>query len=215
MECRQCQGIETTFNDKIATKELMKYREKGPAKATHLLLNFLKNEGVEGMTLLDIGGGVGVIQHELVKTGVSKVISVDASSAYLSTSQKEAKHLGHFNRIVYYHGDFVDLAPNIPIADIVSLDRVICCYPDMDNLVERSVTHAKNYYGIIYPKDAWWMKIGMSLINMFQKLRRNKFRVFVHSRKKIHGIVQTNNFERCFSQNAGLWQVEIFKKSNI
>jgi magnesium-protoporphyrin O-methyltransferase len=213
MECRQCQGIETTFNNKLASKELKKYREKGPNKTTHAMIDFLENEGIEEMTLLDIGGGVGTIQHELLKSGMSRVISVDASSSYIYISKQEAEHQGLINRVTYHHGNFIDLASNIPITDVVTLDRVICCYPDMNKLVENSLAHARNYYGIVFPKDTWWMKVGMTLINTFQKLRRSDFRGYVHSKKRIHEIIQSNNFERCFDQKSGFWQIEVYKKS--
>ncbi|MFX0052757.1 MAG: methyltransferase domain-containing protein [Candidatus Hermodarchaeota archaeon] len=215
MECQQCQGIETTFNDKLALKDLKKYREKGPNKTTHAMINFLKNEGIKEMTLLDIGGGVGVIQHELLKNGMSRAISVDASSSYIYTSKKEAENQGLIDRVTYHHGNFIDLAPNIPITDVVTLDRVICCYPDMDKLVENSVAHARNYYGIVFPKDTLWMKVGMALVNGFQKLRRSNFRGYVHSKKKIYKIIQSNNFERCFNQKAGFWHIEVYRKSKV
>jgi hypothetical protein len=66
MNCCQCQGLETLFNEQYVTKELSRYRNKGPEKTTRLLIDALKAEGVQGMALLDIGGGVGVIQHELL-----------------------------------------------------------------------------------------------------------------------------------------------------
>jgi len=213
MECRQCQGIETTFNEKIVSKELKKYREKGSAKTTRLLINFLKNEGVKDMRLLDIGGGVGAIQHELLKEGLSSAISVDASSAYLNVAKKEAEYQGHVDRIVYHHGDFINLSPNIPLVDIVTLDRVICCYPDMEKLVETSIARAKSYYCIVFPRNTWWVRIGISLINIIEKLKRSDFRVFTHSREDIHNVVQEKNFELCIDKKAGIWQVDVFKKN--
>ncbi len=82
MDCCQCQGIETTFDKKNALKELKKYHMKGPSKTTNSLINFFKTEGVEGKSLLDIGGGVGTIQHELLTLGVTSVINIEASTAY-------------------------------------------------------------------------------------------------------------------------------------
>ncbi|MFX0184733.1 MAG: class I SAM-dependent methyltransferase [Candidatus Hodarchaeota archaeon] len=214
MECRQCQGIETTFNEKAVSKELKKYRKQGPAKTAQLLINFFKNEGVNEMKLLDIGGGVGAIQHELLKEGISSAISVDASSAYLNVAKKEAEYQGHVDRIVYHHGDFINLAPEIPHADVVTLDRVICCYPEMEKLVETSINHAKSYYGIVYPRNTWWVRLGISLINVFERLKRSDFRVFAHSREEIHDVVKEKNFELCMDKKAGVWQVDVFKKNN-
>ncbi len=69
MSCAQCQGIERMFDRRAAERELRQYRAAGPGGTTRLLIDALKAEGVAGLTLLDIGGGVGAIQHELLRAG--------------------------------------------------------------------------------------------------------------------------------------------------
>ena len=97
---------------------------------TRTLIEALKAEGVEGATLLDIGGGIGVIQHELLAAGAASAISVDASSAYLDAAREESDRRGLRGRVTYRHGDFVELAESVPPADIVTLERVLNVYPD-------------------------------------------------------------------------------------
>ena len=58
------------YNEKRATSDLRKYREKGPIPSTRALVYALKAEGLEGATLLEVGGGIGAIQHELMDAGV-------------------------------------------------------------------------------------------------------------------------------------------------
>ena len=79
MTCRQCKGIEKVFDEKEANRGLRKYRKNGPDKTTKILIDAIISRGVDGKTLLDIGGGVGAIQHELLKAGASKSIGVEAS----------------------------------------------------------------------------------------------------------------------------------------
>jgi hypothetical protein len=66
MTCSQCQGIEDLFSEEYVAGELKRYRRRGPDKTTRILIEALKKDGVEGETLLDIGGGLGAIQHELL-----------------------------------------------------------------------------------------------------------------------------------------------------
>lgn len=205
-------GIEQEFDQNLARKELQKYRKKGPAKTTQILVNYLKSKKIKDFTLIDIGGGVGAIQHELLKEGIQHVYSVDASSAYIETSKEESIRQGYLDRINYIHGNYVDLASGIPNADIVTLERVICCYPDMKDLVQRSISHSNKYYGVVYPLDTWWMKFVLKFINAFSRLKRSDFRAFVHSKKDIHEIIEDNGFDRCFRKKSGLWVVEIFKR---
>jgi magnesium-protoporphyrin O-methyltransferase len=90
------------------------------------------------MTLLDIGGGLGGIQHALLAGGVVQATYVDASSAYMKAAREEAIRREIDEQITFLHGDFVDLAEEIPSAEIVTLDRVVCCYDDMQALVRLS-----------------------------------------------------------------------------
>ncbi len=210
MNCCQCQAIESRFNQKVAAEKLKKYRHKGPEKTTRLLLDALKAEGVAGLTLLDIGGGIGAIQHELLKTGLSSATGVEASSAYLSASAEEAGRQGHADRIHHYHGNFTDLAATLPATDIVTLDRVICCYHDMPALVELSAARANKLYGLVYPRDAWWVKLGFTLENRLFWLRRNPFRLYVHPTTAVEAIVRARSLRRRFYQTTGVWQVVIY-----
>jgi magnesium-protoporphyrin O-methyltransferase len=213
MDCCQCQGIETVFNKKNALKELKKYHLKGPSKTTNSLIDFLKTEGVKGKSLLDIGGGIGIIQHELLSLGVTSVINVEASTAYHEIAKKEAEQQGQSDKIEFHKGNFVDLSPNIPSTDIVTLDRVICCYPDMRKLVKESISHAIEFYAVVYPKDNWWVRLGFALINLYERVKRNEFRVYIHSNKEIHKVIQINDFRQLFLQKHGMWLVEIFQRN--
>lgn len=212
MACPQCEGIEVTFNQKSVQNELRKYRKKGPDNVTRLLINQLTTEGLEGMSLLDIGGGVGAIQLELLKSGMTSATYVEASSAYLEAAQEEAERQGLTDRISFHHGNYVDLAPDIPIADVATLDRVICCYHSME-LVESSITHARKLYGVIYPRDVWWNKGYAIISNFLQWLKRKKFRFFVHPKEGVHAVVENHNFQRCFYKKSGIWLIEIFKRT--
>ena len=118
MNCCQCCGIDKVFSAKVAAKELKAYRKNGPHKATSVLIDALKAEGAEGMTLLDIGGGVGAIQHELLKDGVTTATNVDASSAYSEAAKQEADRLGLSDRVTYHFGDFVGGYVNRCVNDI-------------------------------------------------------------------------------------------------
>ncbi len=100
-----------------------------------MLIDALKTEGVEGATVIDIGGGIGAVQHELLAAGAAHVTSVDASDAYIQTAREESERRGLTGRVTYYHGDFLELAETIPPADIVTLDRVINVYPDWKRLI--------------------------------------------------------------------------------
>lgn len=210
MSCCQCQGIETFFSDKMAARELKRYRKKGPSKTTRMLIEALTTEGVDGKTLLDIGGGVGAIQHELMTSGVSKVTNVDASEAYIQAASEEAQRRGLADRVTYHHGDFVDLAAQMEKADLVTLDRVICCYDDMETLVGLSADRARWLYALVYPRDRWLMKSARPVANLFFRIRGNPFRIFVHPTEAVDARVRSRGLHPHVYRKTFLWQVVVY-----
>ncbi|HVO76024.1 MAG TPA: methyltransferase domain-containing protein [Ignavibacteriaceae bacterium] len=214
MECCQADGLEEFMNKKLAARNLEKYRKNGPAKTTNLLLRGLMEEGVSGLTLLDIGGGVGVLQNELLRNGVAEVTSVDASSAYLEAARQEAIRQGHLDLIKQRHGDFVKAAEEIERADIVTLDRVICCYDDMESLVKLSASHALKLYGVVYPDNRWRNRILTIIENFFLLLTGSQFRIFNHPVENIEKIIREEGLERYFVQKTFIWRVHVYRRKS-
>jgi hypothetical protein len=210
--CSQCQGLEEMFDSTEAARDLRAYRRSGPAPSTRRLLAALREAGVNGLTLLDIGGGVGAIQHELFKSGVQAAVDVDASSAYLAASREEASRQGHADRTQYFHGNFIDLAPEIEAADIVTLDRVICCFPDMPALVGLSAAKARRLYGVVYPRDVWWTRLGRMAVNLYSRLRGSQFRFFVHPSAEVDATVRRSGLTPRFRREGLFWQVVVYAR---
>src|SRR5512143_2410198 len=121
-----CNGIERTFSAEYVSSEAQRFRRRGPARTTLMLIDALKHWDLQDLTLLDIGGGLGTIQHDLLGAGVSRATDVDASQAYIAAARQEAQRRGLDRQVEYIHADFVEIADRIPEADIVTLDRVIC-----------------------------------------------------------------------------------------
>ncbi|OGO26737.1 MAG: hypothetical protein A2Z16_06490 [Chloroflexi bacterium RBG_16_54_18] len=213
MDCSQCEGIEAKFNQKYVNKKIKKYLKDGPKKTTLCLMRALQSEDIQGMTLLDIGGGLGDIQHALLKSGVSHAVNVEGSNAYVEACEAEAQRQGHAGRIRHLHGDFVSLAGDVPSVDIVTLDRVICCYHDMPQLVNLSAQKARRFYGVVYPRDARWVKLAMLIYyNLRHWLQRNPMRNFVHPTGAVEAILRENGLERLFYREMGPWQVVVFAR---
>ncbi len=212
MNCCQCQGMEEQFNQKLAKRELQKYRKKGPGKPTRILLEAIQTSGVEGLTLLDIGGGVGAIQSELFKSGLSQATEVEGSSAYLEAAKKEAERQGYLDEVNFIQGDFVEMVKEIPSADIVTLDKVICCYPDLQTLVGLSSQKAGKIYGVIYPVDTWWMKFGVRIPNFFFKIKHNPFRLYIHPTQAIEALIRKSGFKRKFYCKLFMWHVAVYQR---
>jgi hypothetical protein len=211
--CCQCQGIESEFNRRLAQRELRRYRRRGPNRSTRYLLDVLKPALTPDTTLLDIGGGVGAIHHELLDAGAVSAVHVDASSSYVDAAREEATQRHHLEAVVFVQGDFVTLAPELAAAEVVTLDRVICCYPDMPALVGAAADKAQRILGAVYPPNTWWMRIAVRCINYVMRLRESEFRVFVHPTDAIEAVLKEHGLDRATRKRMLLWEISTFTRS--
>jgi hypothetical protein len=200
------------FGDRAARDDLRAYRKSGPGKTTRWLIEGLEAGGVDGMTVLDIGAGVGAVHQQLLADGALAAVDVDGSPAYVAAAREEAARRGTADRVHYEIGDFVELAPAIGESDIVALDRVICCYPDMPALVSLSVAHARRRYGLVYPRDAWWIRAGARLLNGLARLGRQRVRAYVHRTADVEAIVRPEGLTPRFRRSGLFWQVTVFER---
>jgi magnesium-protoporphyrin O-methyltransferase len=183
-------------------------------KTTRQLIQAIQAQGAEGTLLLDISGGLGDIQHELIRSGVRRATNDEASTAYMQACRAEAERQGHADQIEHIPGNFVDVSEQIPPADIVTLDRVVCCYHDMERLVRLSARKAKCLYGLVYPRDKWWVKAYVWLYhNSRHRLRRNPMRNYVHPTKAVEAVLEQNGLQCTYLNEMGRWQVALFART--
>ena len=208
-----CEGIDDYFNKRLASRELRQYRRRGPRRSSKKLIDALVAEGVDGRTLLDIGGGIGAIQHELFGKGLRSAVSVDASIEYLTAAQEEALWLKNRQHTSMYHGDFVDLAHKISSADIVTLDRVLCCYADLDALITASAAKAEHLYGLVYPSSGLLSRLSTLFFNGLCWLGKNQFRAHYHTPAKIRQLVSDAGLSETYRTRTPLWTIEVYRRS--
>lgn len=200
------------FDARVARADLRRFRRRGPSRATRRLVDALRAEGVENVQLLDVGGGVGAVAFLLLAAGARAVTAVDASRAYLQVAEEEAVRRNVHERISFHHGDLVALAPDLGDADVTTLDRVLCCDPDMAGLIQASTGRTRDLYGVVYPRQAFWTRWGVAAINLALRLRGSAMRVFVHDPGAIRRHIEAAGFRRRFAQQGALWRVEVYQR---
>ncbi|HJR68333.1 MAG TPA: hypothetical protein VJ802_18025 [Gemmatimonadaceae bacterium] len=114
--------------------------------------------------------------------------------------------------MTFVHGDFVALADTVPAADVVTLDRVICCYPDMEALVAASAGKARRLYGAVFPRERPGVKVMSALGNVVCRLRGDPFRSYIHSTAAIDAAVRRQGFRLRSVANAFLWRVAVYAR---
>ena len=130
------------FGDAVARRDLTRYRTRGPDETTRLLLDAVLKAGL-GKTVLDVGAGIGALGFELLAAGVEQVTAVEAAPAYVAAAREEAGRRHVSDRLALVPGDFVSVAGDVMPADVVTMDRVVCCYPAYQPLLEAALRRSR------------------------------------------------------------------------
>ena len=212
MPCNCCEVTDHAFSESEAKAELRNYRRRGPMNQTKLILAAIRSLRLKDANLLDIGGGIGAIHHELLRDVARQATHVDASSAYLREAKQESARRGNSERVDFIHADFTDIARDIPKADIVTLDRVVCCYPDFRGLLTAAAEHSQKALALTYPRETWYVQFALQIANFFQKLRNDPFRVFLHPIAEMDALLEREGFKRVSLRRLFVWEMALYQK---
>ena len=206
------------FDSRRARRDMRAYSKRGARGATRRLLDAVRASMRErrtgDFTHLDIGGGVGVLQHELARDGAVRTTAVDASRPYLELLRQAAAERGYDGRQTRIEGDFTQIADTVEPATIVTLDKVICCYPDMVSLVRASAHKAAVLYGIVIPRDTAWVRGMVGLANWFlQRVLRWQFRAFAHSHRAIDRVCAEEGLNLDRDDPGVFWCVRLYRRA--
>jgi hypothetical protein len=212
MDACGCDEFASIFDRQNADDDLRRYRRQGPDRTTRMLLDLIRGEGVEGATLLDIGGGIGVIDLELLRAGASRATLADASRASLAVAREAAAEAGLVDRMTFLDGDAVRRADTIDGADVVTLDRVICCYADVTALVGMSAAWAGRLYGIVLPRDRWLVRAAIALEALWYRLQRKRYQPFAHPNRVVDELAIRAGLAPVAESGTWFWRVALFRR---
>jgi SAM-dependent methyltransferase len=214
MDCCDPAVYDDQFDERRADERLRDYRRNGPNGWTTRLVAGLADGGIDGLTVLDIGAGVGAVHHALLEAGAASAVDVDASGPYIAAAQTEAQRRGLAGRVRYLKGDAVALAPEIGPADLVALDRVVCCYPHMQALVRVAADRTRRRLGMVLPRDDAWIRAGVNVSNRWSALRGNPFRVYVHRTADVQAIAAAGGLVPVAAHRGRVWQTLILERAS-
>jgi magnesium-protoporphyrin O-methyltransferase len=212
MDACGCDDVFSIFDRRTAERDRDRYLRSGPDRTTRMLLDMIRPYVMAGTTLLDIGGGIGVIDHELLRAGVGHAVLVEASPGYLEVARHEARRANLLDRVEFVEGDFTRRAPEIDAGDIVTLDRVVCCFADAEALVSLSAVRARRAYGLVLPRDSWFTRAAVRILNLGPWLRRSAYRAYVHSNARIDRLVTTAGLRPIAETGTLFWRVVVYER---
>lgn len=212
-DCCSPRGYRWVFSEQMAARDARRYRRKGLDGTSQRIVDLVKAQGVEGRTVLEVGGGVGAIQIELLKAGAARAISVELTPTYEGVAGELLKEAGLTDRVERKVMDFAESGGEVPDADVVIMNRVVCCYPDMPQLAGAAADHARQLLVISYPKFAWWTRLGLGAANLMLWATRREFHIFVHRPEDIVATSKRHGLKPTLDARGFLWTVSALRRT--
>jgi SAM-dependent methyltransferase len=199
------------FNERFARRLARRYRKRGLDAVARRLVDVVDVRA--GETVLEIGGGIGDIEIELLRSGAERATNVELSAAYEEQGRTLLEHEGFGGRVEWRYGDIGTDPELAPPADVVVLNRVVCCYPDMPALVGAAAEKTRRALALSFPRDTLLTRIGGRAINTWFRLRRSDFRFFVHRPPQIVATAQDHGLHLVHQHRGRLWQIAALERS--
>ena len=211
MDCCSTQGTNKFFS-RWSKTYLKRFRKKGLAKEQNYLVEGITQQPIVSKTILDIGSGVGALHLSLLERGAASATGIDLAEGMIEKAKQLAKEMGLDARARYFVGDFTALNGEAPLSDITVLDKVVCCYEDVDMLVEKSTSKTKELYALSFPRDFLPVRIMFKTQIFVSKLFGFSFRPYWHDWEGICRNIQSYGFDETYRNRTIVWAIRVFQR---
>ncbi len=207
--CCASKDYERLFGKRAAAWDARRYRRRGLTGTARELVDLAGD--VHGETVLEVGGGIGSIELELLAGGAERATNVELSGEYEHVAEELLAERGLTGRAERRVGDFVADAAAIEPHDVVVMHRVVCCYPDVDALVGAAAARTRRVLLLTYPRERALIRFALKGINLALRVSGTTFRVYVHPVERIaaaaapHGLALVSR-----EQNSRIWESAAF-----
>jgi magnesium-protoporphyrin O-methyltransferase len=205
-------GYERFFGPRLARRDARRYRRRGLDDTALRLVDELASRGL-GASALEVGGGVGAIELELLKKGVERATIVELSHGYDEEATTLAREAQVEERIERRHGDFAEQEALVDPADVVVMHKVVCCYPDPEKLVGAAARHSRRLLALSFPRDTWWLRLAVRVGNVWFRLIGG-IETFLHEPARVVAIAESAGLKAVLHEPSGrIWRVAVFERA--
>jgi predicted RNA methylase len=205
--CCRARPCEQVFRPRIARRALERYRRRGPDELELGMMQAALDTGIDGARVLEIGGGLGTIGSELLAAGAAESEVVELVAAWEPYALELARERGLEGQTRFRVVDILDRPGEVEPADLVVLNRVVCCTPDGVALTAEAASHARRALVLSFPRDVLWVRAAMRGLNAGMWLLRRSYRAFVHPPAALLAAAEAKGLRMAADGRRGLvWQ---------
>ena len=195
------------FGPRFSRHLRSRYRKRGLDKTAARMVDFVTGQGIEGATVLEVGGGIGDIQLELLRRGAERATNLELVDVYDADATQIAAAAGMGDRMTRRLVDIAATPEAVEPADVVILHRVVCCYPDYERLLTAAATHARHLLVFSHPPRNMVSRALMSVQNGMFRLSGRSFRTFTHPPAAMVTVVESHGLQTAYTHHGRVWQV--------
>ncbi len=210
--CRPPRGYEKMFGERSARRDAKRYRRKGLDDTAGVMVDFLRRRGLAGASVLEIGGGVGALEAELLKAGAECAVNVELSPYYEATARELWREAGVVGAAEYQVADVAADGQQVAPADAVVMHRVVCCYPDYEALVGAAAERAGRYLVMSFPRERVFIRAGLGAVNLVARLLRWEYRSYVHPVAGIVATAERHGLRTALEHRGLVWHVAALER---
>jgi 16S rRNA G966 N2-methylase RsmD len=205
--CCDRPGYQTVFSGRFARRVARAYRRRGLGRTQRRMVSFLTDRGIKDASVLEIGGGVGEIQVELLSRGAREATNLEISRSYETQATALLERFGMTDRVERRFVDIATSPTEVEPADVVVLHRVVCCYPDYERLLSAAASRAKRLLVFSYPPRNVFSRAMVGCTNLLLRIRGNDFRAFVHPPASMVAAAQAEGLSVSYRHRGLTWQI--------
>jgi SAM-dependent methyltransferase len=210
--------------DQWAANNAKRARKRGTvAPITRHLLAALdgvgpEGRGLQGKTFLDLGCGIGDLALATLAHGAARADGIDLSRGAIEEARSLAEERGLADRATFSVGNGAE--ERLSRHDVVGLNRVLCCYPSVDQLLANSLGAAGDILAYTAPVHTGLVgrfnRISVGISNRWFRLRERKFRgfqAFIHDLDTVDRTIAEAGFRKAHGARRRIWQVAVFTRA--
>jgi len=206
-ECCDRDDYQSVFSGRFARRTSKRYQRRGLTPAARAIVDYVESRGISGATVLEIGGGVGHLQIELLRRGASHVTNLEISQNYEAEAARLLNEAGMTGRVTRRFLDIADQPDAVAPADVVILHRVVCCYPDYATLLRTAAGHARKALAYSHPPVNFVNRVQFGTENIYRRITSNAFRTFIHPPEGMVRAAEAGGLALTYRRHARDWDV--------
>ena len=189
-----------------------RYRRRGLSRTARAIVTFLTDRGIDGASVLEIGGGVGELHVELLRRGAATATNLEISTNYEAEATRLLERTGLAAGVERRFLDIAQAPDEVEPADVVVLHRVVCCYPDYERLLGAAANKTGRLLVFSHPPRNLATRAVLWTANTLRRLKGDSFREFLHPPVEMRSVAAQSGLRDTYRWRGFGWRVVGFER---